>query len=256
MQDDYKTLERLGVSVKGKIVIARYGAGWRGLKPKLAQDHGAVGCIIYSDPADDGYSVDETYPERPDAPAARHPARLGRRHAASIPGDPLTPGIGATKDAKRLETSEAPTILKIPALPISYADAQVLLAALGGRVVPPAWRGALADHLSRRTGRSAVHLAVKSDWSLKTDLRRHRDDEGLDLSRPMGHARQSSRRLGVRRQRSAVGPGRAAGRGEGDRRTGEAGMAAQAHARLRELGRRGADAAGLDRMGRRRMPPN
>ena len=82
MQDDYKTLERLGVSVKGKIVIARYGAGWRGLKPKLAQDHGAIGCIIYSDPADDGYAVDDTYPNGPDAPAAGHPARLGRRHDA------------------------------------------------------------------------------------------------------------------------------------------------------------------------------
>ena len=106
MQDDYKTLERLGVSVKGKIVIARYGSGWRGLKPKLAQDHGAIGCIIYSDPADDGYSVDETYPAGP----MRPPHGIQRGSVADMPlypGDPLTPGIGATKDAKRLKISEA-----------------------------------------------------------------------------------------------------------------------------------------------------
>ena len=96
MQDDYKMLERLGVSVKGKIVIARYGAGWRGLKPKLAQEHGAVGCIIYSDPADDGYSVDETYPAGP----MRPPQGFQRGSVADMPlypGDPLTPGVGATE---------------------------------------------------------------------------------------------------------------------------------------------------------------
>ena len=106
MQDDYKTLQRLGVSVKGKIVIARYGSGWRGLKPKLAQDHGAIGCIIYSDPADDGYSVDETYPAGP----MRPPHGVQRGSVADMtlyPGDPLTPGVGATKDAKRLKISEA-----------------------------------------------------------------------------------------------------------------------------------------------------
>jgi N-acetylated-alpha-linked acidic dipeptidase len=106
MQDDYKTLERLGVSVKGRIVIARYGSGWRGLKPKLAQDHGAIGCIIYSDPADDGYSVDETYPAGP----MRPPHGLQRGSVLDMllyPGDPLTPGVGATKNAKRLKISEA-----------------------------------------------------------------------------------------------------------------------------------------------------
>src|ERR1700757_4557079 len=99
MQDDYKALERMGVSVKGKIVITRYGAGWRGLKPRLAQEHGAVGCIIYSDPRDGsrrGSVVDMTL----------------------YAGDPLTPGIGATKDAKRMTREESPVILKIPTLPI------------------------------------------------------------------------------------------------------------------------------------------
>jgi N-acetylated-alpha-linked acidic dipeptidase len=166
MQDDYKTLERLGVSVKGKIVIARYGGGWRGLKPKLAQDHGAIGCIIYSDPSDDGYSVDETYPSGPMRPP--HGVQRGSVSDMPIyPGDPLTPGVGATKDAKRLKISEAPTILKIPALPISYADAQVFLAALGGPVAPPGWRGTLPITYHVGPGPAVAHLMVKSDWSLK-----------------------------------------------------------------------------------------
>ncbi|HTW87912.1 MAG TPA: transferrin receptor-like dimerization domain-containing protein [Candidatus Binataceae bacterium] len=167
MQDDYKTLERLGVSVKGKIVIARYGAGWRGLKPKLAQDHGAIGCIIYSDPADDGYSVDDTYPVGP----MRPPRGIQRGSVVDMmlyPGDPLTPGIGATRNAKRLTIAEAtPPILKIPALPISYADARVFLSTLGGQAVPPAWRGTLPITYHVGPGAPVVHLMVKSDWSLK-----------------------------------------------------------------------------------------
>ncbi len=167
MQDDYKTLEKLGISVKGKIAIARYGHGWRGLKPELAQDHGAVGCIIYSDPADDGYSVDATYPNGP----ARPPHGIQRGSVAIMqiyPGDPLTPGVGATADATRLDRSQAQTLLKIPALPISYADAQVLLAAMGGHVAPPEWRGALPITYRVDSGNTMVHLAVNSDWSLKT----------------------------------------------------------------------------------------
>jgi N-acetylated-alpha-linked acidic dipeptidase len=167
MQADYETLERQGVDVKGKIVIARYGNGWRGLKPLLAQMHGAVGCIIYSDPRDDGYSVDKAYPDGP----ARPPQGFQRGSVADMPlypGDPLTPGVGATKDAKRLERSQAQTILKIPALPISYADAQPLLEAIGGNVAPAAWRGSLP--ITYRVGPSTarVHLMVRSDWSLKT----------------------------------------------------------------------------------------
>jgi N-acetylated-alpha-linked acidic dipeptidase len=166
MQDDYKALERLGVNVKGKIVIARYGSGWRGLKPKLAQDHGAIGCIIYSDPAEDGYSVDETYPAGP----MRPPHGIQRGSVAEMqlyPGDPLTPGVGATKDAKRLKISEAQTILKIPVLPISYADAQVFMESLGGPVAPENWRGTLPITYHVGPGTALTHLAVKSDWSLK-----------------------------------------------------------------------------------------
>ena len=167
MPDDYKALQRMGVSVRGKIVIARYGSGWRGLKPLLAQQHGAIGCIIYSDPQGDGYGVDAAYPDGPMRPS--HGLQRGSVADMPIyPGDPLTPGVGATARAKRLKIADAPTILKIPVLPISYADAQPFLEALGGQVAPEGWRGALP--ITYRVGPSpaAVHIAVKSDWSLKT----------------------------------------------------------------------------------------
>jgi N-acetylated-alpha-linked acidic dipeptidase len=166
MQDDYKTLRRLGVSVKGKIVIARYGGGWRGLKPKLASEHGALGCVIYSDPGNDGYAVDDTYPAGP----MRPPYGLQRGSVSDTslyPGDPLTPGIGATKNAKRLKVSDAPTILKIPVLPISYADAQSFLTDLRGPVAPQSWRGSLPITYHVGPGPAVGHLAVKSDWRLK-----------------------------------------------------------------------------------------
>lgn len=168
MPDDYKALERMGVSVKGKIVIARYGAGWRGLKPKLAQDHGAVGCIIYSDPQQDGYGSGDGYPKG----GARPSQGFQRGSVADMPtypGDPLTPGVGATDKAKRLKREEAASILKIPVLPISYGDAQHFLAALEGNVAPSNWRGQLplTYHVGG-TDAAKVHIAVKSDWSLKT----------------------------------------------------------------------------------------
>ena len=168
MDDDYKALERMGVDVKGKIVIVRYGKGWRGLKPKLAHDHGAVGCIIYSDPRDDGFSVDDVYPK-----GAARPAQGFQRGSVAdmplYPGDPLTPGVGATDGAKRLTRETAPTIQKLPVLPISYGDAEHFLAALEGRVVPGSWRGGLAItyHVGGTTAVKA-HLVVRSEWSLKT----------------------------------------------------------------------------------------
>src|SRR5262249_7992187 len=160
MQEDYRQLERMGVSVKGKIVIARYGAGWRGLKPKLAQEHGAIGCIIFSDPREDGYAVEDAYPKGPARPAngVQRGSVLDMLFHA---GARLTAGIGPTADAKRLAISDAPAILKIPTLPISYGDAQHFLAALGGRVAPSNWRGALpiTYHVGGDSGAS-VHLAV------------------------------------------------------------------------------------------------
>jgi N-acetylated-alpha-linked acidic dipeptidase len=167
MPADYDTLKRLGVSVKGKIVIARYGGGWRGLKPKLAQENGAVGAIIYSDPRDDGYATDDVYPKG----AARPPGGFQRGSVADMtvfPGDPTTPGYGSTKNAKRVAREDAATILKIPTLPLSYGDAQKLLSALDGPVAPPAWRGSLPITYHVGGGDDAkVHLKVLSDWSLK-----------------------------------------------------------------------------------------
>src|SRR3989454_316066 len=125
---DYEQLERLGVSVKGAIVIARYGGSWRGIKPKVAAEHGAVGCLIYSDPRDDGYRQGDVYPQGPWRP--RDGVQRGSvADMPRYPGDPLTPGVGATPGAKRLSLAEAQTITKIPVLPISYGDAQPLLAA-------------------------------------------------------------------------------------------------------------------------------
>src|SRR5258706_9313697 len=167
MQDDYKTLERLGVSVQGKIVIARYGQGWRGLKPRLAQEHGAVGAIIYSDPRDDGYSTEDAYPKGPPRPANGF-QRGSVADMTLYPGDPLTPGVGATVNAKRLTRAEAPALLKIPVLPISHGDAQHFLAGLDGRVVPAAWRGSLPITYHVGGGAARAHLAVKSEWGLKT----------------------------------------------------------------------------------------
>ena len=166
MPDDYKELDRRGISVKGRIVIARYGGGWRGLKPKLAYEHGAIGCIIYSDPGDDGYSAGDVYPKG----AYRPPEGVQRGSVADITiysGDPLTPDVGATKDARRLSIQEARTVLKVPVMPISYADAQPLLAALGGPVAPDDWRGALPITYHLGPGPARVHLAINSDWGLK-----------------------------------------------------------------------------------------
>jgi N-acetylated-alpha-linked acidic dipeptidase len=165
--EDYEQLERMGVSVKGKIVIARYYHSWRGIKPKVAAEHGAVGCLIFSDPHEDGFVQGETFPAGPYRP----PDGVQRGSVADMPlypGDPLTPGVGATKDAKRLKVEEAPTITKIPVLPISYADAQPLLAALTGRVAPPEWRGGLGITYHVGPGPAKVHLKVKSNWDLKT----------------------------------------------------------------------------------------
>ena len=166
MPDDYQELARRGIDVKGKIVLTRYGGGWRGLKPKLAYEHGAVGCLIYSDPADDGYADGDSYPKGPTRPADG--VQRGSVGDMPIyPGDPLTPGVGATKDARRLPIAEAKTILKIPVLPISYSDAQPLLEALTGPVAPSNWRGALPLTYHIGPGPAKVHLLVKSDWSLK-----------------------------------------------------------------------------------------
>jgi N-acetylated-alpha-linked acidic dipeptidase len=163
---DYDELERMGIDVKGKIVIAKYGGSWRGIKPKVAAEHGAIGCIIYSDPEDDGYGAGDVYPEG----AFRPKDGVQRGSVMDMPvypGDPLTPGIGATKDAKRLEIKDAVTIMKIPVLPISYEDALPLLQSLGGQVAPATWRGGLPITYHIGPGKDKVHLKLQFNWDIK-----------------------------------------------------------------------------------------
>ena len=162
---DYDQLERRGVDVKGKIVIARYGGSWRGIKPKVAAEHGAIGCIIYSDPRDDGYFQGDVYPKgafRNDVGAQRGSVMDMPVH----PGDPLTPGVGATKSAKRLDIKDVDVLTKIPVLPISYSDALPLLRALGGPVAPPDWRGALPITYHLGAGPARVHIKLAFNWNI------------------------------------------------------------------------------------------
>ncbi len=161
--EDYEELERRGIDVKGRIVIARYGRSWRGIKPKVAAEHGAIGCLIYSDPRDDGYFAGDTYPKG----GYRGAAGAQRGSVADMPlypGDPLTPGVGATKDAERLPLEKAATLTKIPVLPISHGDAQPLLESLGGPVAPEGWRGALPITYHIGPGPAKVRVSLAFDW--------------------------------------------------------------------------------------------
>jgi N-acetylated-alpha-linked acidic dipeptidase len=163
---DYERLDRLGISVKGAVVIAKYGNSWRGVKPKIAYEHGAVGCLIYSDPRDDGYFEEPVFPEGPMRP--KDGVQRGSvMDFMRYPGDPLTPGVGATPDAKRLRREDAQTITKIPVLPISYGDAEPLLQALGGPMAPAEWRGGLPLSYHVGVGPAKVHLKVVSNWDIK-----------------------------------------------------------------------------------------
>ena len=163
LPEDYELLERYGIDVKGKIVIAKYGKSWRGIKPKLAAEKGAIGTLIYSDPADDGYAKGDVYPKG----AYKNGSGVQRGSVMDIPqypGDVLTPGKPAIKGTKRLKIKKAPTIAKIPVLPISYQDAEPLLKSLGGEVVPAEWRGALPITYHIGPGPAKVHLRLVFDW--------------------------------------------------------------------------------------------
>lgn len=163
---DYERLEKLGIDVKGKIVIAKYGRSWRGIKPKVAQEHGAIGCIIYSDPKEDGYYQGDVYPQG----AFKNEYGVQRGSVMDMPvypGDPLTPNIGAIKDAKRIDRSEATNLLKIPVLPVSYHDAEPLLKSLEGPVAPDDWRGALPITYHIGPGKTKVHLKLSFNWDIK-----------------------------------------------------------------------------------------
>ena len=164
-REDYEELDRMGISVKGAIVITRYGSGWRGIKPKVAAEHGAIGCLIYSDPRGDGFFHGDDYPAGGWRP--RDGVQRGSVMDTDYPGDPLTPEVGAVPGAKRLDIKEARTITKIPVLPISYGDAQPLLEALQGQVAPEAWRGGLPLTYHVGPGPARVHLKVTSNWDIK-----------------------------------------------------------------------------------------
>jgi len=166
LPEDYEKLEAMGIDVKGKIVIAKYGRSWRGIKPKVAQEHGAVGCIIYSDPKDDGYVQGDVYPKG----AFKNEYGVQRGSVMDMviyPGDPLTPNIGATENAKRLDRLAAPNLLKIPVLPISYHDAKPLLEALEGPVAPAEWRGGLPFTYHIGPGKTKAHLKLEFEWKLR-----------------------------------------------------------------------------------------
>ncbi|MEO8117627.1 MAG: transferrin receptor-like dimerization domain-containing protein [Bacteroidota bacterium] len=166
LPEDYEKLAAMGIDVKGKIVIAKYGHSWRGTKPKVAQEHGAIGCIIYSDPKDDGYAQGDVYPKG--AYKSEYGVQRGSVQDMVIyPGDPLTPGVGATADAKRFAShNDAPNLLKIPVLPISYHDALPLLEALEGPVAPNSWNGSLPITYHVGPGKTKVHLQLAFNWDI------------------------------------------------------------------------------------------
>ncbi len=164
--EDYEWLAKQGIDVKGKIVIARYGKSWRGIKVKVAAEHGAIACLIYSDPHEDGYFEGDVYPKGPMRPSE------GVQRGSVVdmplyPGDPLSPGWASEKGSKRLPMSEAKSLMKIPVLPLSYADAQPILEQLTGPVVPTEWRGALAITYHAGPGNTRVHIKTDYDWSTR-----------------------------------------------------------------------------------------
>ena len=164
--DDYEELDRRGIDVRDKIVIARYGGSWRGIKPKVAHEHGALATILYSDPRDDGYFQGDVYPEGP-YKMAQGVQRGSVTDMPLYPGDPLTPFVAATADAERMTVEESPAIMKIPVLPLSYSDALPLLRAMTGPVAPQAWRGALPVTYHLGPGPATVRVHLEFDWNLE-----------------------------------------------------------------------------------------
>ncbi len=163
--EDYDQLAELGVDVKGKIVLCRYGGNFRGVKVFIAQQRGALGVLIYSDPADDGYYRGDPYPHGPWGPET-HVQRGSVQYLFKYPGDALTPGIASRPDlpaSKRLKPSEAANLPKIPSEPLSWHDASPILAHLGGPDAPRAWQGALPFTYHIGPG-VKVHLLLKMDY--------------------------------------------------------------------------------------------
>lgn len=164
--DDYEYLAKHGIDVKGKIVVARYGKSWRGIKPKVAAEHGAIACLIYSDPHEDGYYDGDVYPKGPMRPEDGV-QRGSVLDMPLYPGDPLSPGWASEKGSKRLTRSEAKSLMKIPVLPISYSDAKPILDQLTGPIAPTSWRGSLALTYHIGPGPAKVHMKTDFDWTTK-----------------------------------------------------------------------------------------
>jgi len=166
LPEDYETLAKYGIDVKGKIVIAKYGRSWRGIKPKVAQEHGAIGCLIYSDPQDDGYGAGDVYPVGPFK--NKYGVQRGSIMDMVIyPGDPSTPNYASVEGAIRVDHNDAENLLKIPVLPISYSDAAPLLQDMAGPVAPKSWRGGLPFTYHIGPSKSKVHLKLDFDWKLR-----------------------------------------------------------------------------------------
>jgi N-acetylated-alpha-linked acidic dipeptidase len=161
--EDYRDLDARGISVEGKIAIVRYGHSYRGIKTKLAEEHKAVGLIIYSDPQDDGYVVGDPFPRGPWRPISGI-QRGSVLYTQLYPGDPLTPGVAATPDAKRLAPASAANLSHIPTLPINAQDAAVILQNLGGPQVPKGWQGGLPFTYHLGPGDSTVHIKLVMDY--------------------------------------------------------------------------------------------
>ncbi len=152
--EDFDKLKEMNVDVRGKIVIVRYGENFRGVKAFVAQERGAAGVIIYSDPKDDGYYRGDAYPKGPWRPASGV-QRGSIGYMFQFPGDPTTPGIAATPslpDSKRISPAESAQMPKIPVTPLSYADASPILEHLGGAGFAARVAGSVAVHLSRWSG--------------------------------------------------------------------------------------------------------
>ena len=164
--DDYDWLIQHGIDVRGKIVIARYGKSWRGIKAKVAAEHGAVACLIYSDPHEDGYYEGDVFPKGPMRPVDGV-QRGSVMDMPLYPGDPLSPGWASEKGSKRLTIAEAKSIMKIPVLPISYGDAQPILEQLTGPLAPREWRGSLGITYHVGPGATRVHMKTDYDWSTR-----------------------------------------------------------------------------------------
>jgi N-acetylated-alpha-linked acidic dipeptidase len=164
--EDFQQLKEMGVDVRGKIVLVRYGENFRGVKAHMAQETGAAGMLIYSDPMDDGYFRGDVYPNgpwRPDTGVQRGTIAYGFEH----PGDPTTPGWPSTPDAKRISPQASPDIPKIPATPLSYHDASPILRALGGTQSPREWQGALPFTYHLGPGPVRVKLHLKQDFGYR-----------------------------------------------------------------------------------------